>query len=155
MSRVVAHVRRSHQTTLWHCHFHNSLALFASFFRSFSAFPGPSQVDLDCFYVAVERGLDPSLRGVPCAVVQYNPFGDLSSRPFSDDRRLNASNGSIIALSYEAKAQGVKRTMRGDDARKICPEIQLVQVVHVTFCRMAAAAQAHASFGLTELLAIA
>lgn len=29
--------------------------------------------------------------------------------------------------SYEARAHGVKRNMRGDDARKACPDIQLVQ----------------------------
>lgn len=30
--------------------------------------------------------------------------------------------------SYEARASGVKRNMRGDQARAACPEIQLVQV---------------------------
>ena len=31
-------------------------------------------IDLDCFYCACERHLEPSLAGVPIAVVQYNPF---------------------------------------------------------------------------------
>ena len=48
-------------------------------------------VDLDAFYVQVERHQDPSLVGQPCAVVQYNAW----------------EGGAIIALSYEAKALGV------------------------------------------------
>ena len=36
-------------------------------------------VDLDCFYCACERALDPSLNGVPLAVLQYNPFQGSSS----------------------------------------------------------------------------
>ena len=35
-------------------------------------------IDLDCFYCACERHLEPSLVGVPIAVVQYNPFENLS-----------------------------------------------------------------------------
>ena len=37
----------------------------------------------------------------------------------------------IIAVSYEARAAGVTRQMRGDDARKVCPSIRLVQVPEV------------------------
>ena len=42
--------------------------------------------------------------------------------------RHHASNGSIIAVSYEARARGVTRIMRGDQARAACPDIILVQV---------------------------
>jgi len=69
-------------------------------------------VDLDCFYVQVERKKNPELRGVPCAVVQYNKW----------------QGGGIIALSYEAKAAGVKRSMRGKEAKTCCPDIRLVTV---------------------------
>ena len=69
-------------------------------------------VDLDAFYVQVERHQDPSLVGQPCAVVQYNAW----------------EGGAIIALSYEAKALGVRRNMRGDEARRLCPTIRLVTV---------------------------
>jgi len=56
--------------------------------------------------------MNPELLKVPCAVVQYNKF----------------QGGGIIALSYEAKARGVRRSMRGNDARVVCPDIRLVTV---------------------------
>ncbi|VFQ97316.1 unnamed protein product [Cuscuta campestris] len=71
-----------------------------------------AHVDLDCFYVQVEQRKQPSLRGQPTAVVQYNPW----------------KGGGLIAVSYEARKFGVKRSMRGDEAKQVCPEIQLVQV---------------------------
>ncbi|CAL0329826.1 unnamed protein product [Lupinus luteus] len=69
-------------------------------------------VDMDCFYVQVEQRKEPKLRGVPTAVVQYNSY----------------KGGGLIAVSYEARAHGVKRSMRGDEAKEACPQIQLVQV---------------------------
>ncbi|XP_020096475.1 DNA polymerase eta isoform X1 [Ananas comosus] len=71
-----------------------------------------AHVDMDCFYVQVEQRKNPELRGLPTAVVQYN----------------NWKGGGLIAVSYEARKFGVKRSMRGDEAKKVCPDIQLVQV---------------------------
>ncbi|CAN4112658.1 unnamed protein product [Withania somnifera] len=71
-----------------------------------------AHVDMDCFYVQVEQRKQPSLRGQPTAVVQYNSW----------------QGGGLIAVSYEARKSGVKRSMRGDEAKKVCPEIHLVQV---------------------------
>ncbi|WJX46856.1 DNA-directed DNA polymerase [Trifolium repens] len=71
-----------------------------------------AHVDMDCFYVQVEQRKQPCLRGLPTAVVQYNSY----------------KGGGLIAVSYEARKCGVKRSMRGDEAKKACPEIQLVQV---------------------------
>ncbi|KAI4371218.1 hypothetical protein MLD38_019481 [Melastoma candidum] len=71
-----------------------------------------AHVDLDCFYVQVEQRKRPELRGVPAAVVQYNSW----------------KGGGLIAVSYEARAYGVTRSMRGDEAKAICPNIHLVQV---------------------------
>ncbi|XP_022146569.1 DNA polymerase eta [Momordica charantia] len=71
-----------------------------------------AHVDMDCFYVQVEQRRQPHLRGLPTAVVQYNPW----------------KGGGLIAVGYEARKFGVKRSMRGDEAKKVCPEIQLIQV---------------------------
>lgn len=71
-----------------------------------------AHVDMDCFYVQVEQRKQPSLRGLPTAVVQYNSY----------------KGGGLIAVSYEARKSGVKRSMRGDEAKEACPQIQLVQV---------------------------
>ena len=77
---------------------------------------GPQPViallDMDCFYVQVEARERPDLKGRPAAVVQYNSW----------------KGGGIIAVNYEARAQGVSRNMRGDQAREKCPEIELVMV---------------------------
>lgn len=44
-------------------------------------------------------------------LVQYNPFGDLNTLLPEDNRIFNDSDGSIIAVSYEARAHGVKRCL--------------------------------------------
>ncbi|PON48008.1 hypothetical protein TorRG33x02_321710, partial [Trema orientale] len=59
-----------------------------------------------------EQRKQPNLRGLPTAVVQYNEW----------------KGGALIAVSYEARGHGVKRSMRGHEAKQVCPEIQLVQV---------------------------
>ncbi|KAM7500403.1 hypothetical protein LguiA_024817 [Lonicera macranthoides] len=71
-----------------------------------------AHVDMDCFYVQVEQRKQPNLRGLPTAVVQYNSW----------------KGGGLIAVSYEARKFGVKRSMRGDEAKQVCPQIQLVKV---------------------------
>lgn len=72
-------------------------------------------VDMDCFYVQVEQRLNPSLKGKPCVVVQYKTW----------------KGGGIIAVGYEARAFGVTRNMWGDEAKKKCPDVQLVRVPEV------------------------
>uniref|UniRef100_A0A2S2N6C2 DNA polymerase eta n=1 Tax=Schizaphis graminum TaxID=13262 RepID=A0A2S2N6C2_SCHGA len=69
-------------------------------------------VDMDCFYCQVEVQHDQSLIGKPVAVVQYNSW----------------RGGGIIAVNYEARAKGVNRHMRGDDAVQACPDLNLVRV---------------------------
>ncbi|TYI28777.1 hypothetical protein ES332_A05G268800v1 [Gossypium tomentosum] len=71
-----------------------------------------AHVDMDCFYVQVEQRKQPQLRGLPTAVVQYNEW----------------KGGALIAVSYEARKFGIKRSMRGEEAKEVCPQVQLVQV---------------------------
>ena len=87
-------------------------------------------IDMDCFYVAVERARDKRLHGKPCAVVQYptGQRGRRDLRPEDDRWRTGGAMGGIIAVSYEARAKGVMRQMSGHEAMKVCPEIILVQV---------------------------
>jgi DNA polymerase iota len=62
-------------------------------------------IDLDAFYLSVERLLNPALNGVPVGVVQK----------------------SILATSsYEARAVGVGKLMSVRRAREICPDLVLV-----------------------------
>ncbi|XP_050087867.1 DNA polymerase eta [Anopheles aquasalis] len=72
-------------------------------------------VDMDCFYCQVEEKRNPEISGKPIAVVQYNPW----------------QGGGIIAVNYPARAKGVTRHMRGDEAKQHCPEIELPQVPNV------------------------
>uniref|UniRef100_A0A8D3BGB8 DNA polymerase eta n=1 Tax=Scophthalmus maximus TaxID=52904 RepID=A0A8D3BGB8_SCOMX len=69
-------------------------------------------VDMDCFYVQVEQRLNPALSGTPCVVAQYKTW----------------KGGGIIAVSYEARAHGVTRNMWVDDAKKLCPNLQVARV---------------------------
>jgi nucleotidyltransferase/DNA polymerase involved in DNA repair len=98
--------------------------------------------DLDAFYVACERELNPFLLlHQPVAVSQYNPHGTLTETHSSQvDQRIVAKpphdansrkadgNGSMIAVSYEARAAGVQRGDRGRDAIQKCPHLYIVQV---------------------------
>ncbi|KAM0952150.1 putative DNA-directed DNA polymerase [Dioscorea sansibarensis] len=84
-----------------------------------------AHVDMDCFYVqefgenpktntmfGFMQRKKPELRGLPTAVVQYNAW----------------KGGCLIAVGYEARKFGVKRSMRGDEAKEVCPDIQLILV---------------------------
>jgi DNA polymerase-4 len=61
--------------------------------------------DLDAFFASVEQRDDPSLRGRPVIV----------------------GGGVVLAASYEAKACGVRTAMGGAQARRLCPQVVVVE----------------------------
>ena len=70
-------------------------------------------VDLNSYFASVEQEVRPELRGRPVAVVP-----------------MMADTTVCIAASYEAKAFGVKTGTMVADARRMCPEIVLVEGRH-------------------------
>ncbi|KAH8372355.1 hypothetical protein KR093_011193 [Drosophila rubida] len=72
-------------------------------------------VDMDCFFCQVEVKQQPEYQGKPLAVVQYNAW----------------RGGGIIAVNYAARAKGVTRHMRGDEAKELCHDIILCRVPNI------------------------
>ena len=70
-------------------------------------------VDLNSYFASVEQEVRPELRGCPIAVVP-----------------MMADTTVCIAASYEAKAFGVKTGTVVGDAKRMCPDITLVEARH-------------------------
>jgi len=73
-------------------------------------------IDLNSFFASVEQQLHPEYRNKPTGVVP-----------------TMADTTSLIAASYEAKALGIKTGTRVSDAKRICPDIILVNGDHATY----------------------
>ena len=73
-------------------------------------------IDLNSFFASVEQQLHPEYRGKPTGVVP-----------------TMADTTSLIAASYEAKALGIKTGTRVSEAKRICPDIILVNGNHSSY----------------------
>ena len=67
-------------------------------------------VDMNSFFASVEQQANPSLRGKPIGVSPYHH-----------------TNSCLIGTSKEAKAMGIKNGIPLYKARKICPEIIVIE----------------------------
>jgi len=68
-------------------------------------------IDLDCFFVSVERALKPELNNQP-VIVSGNPEG----------------RGVVASASYEARSSGVRSGMPIQKAKKLCPQAIILPV---------------------------
>ena len=73
-------------------------------------------IDLNSFFASVEQQLHPEYRGKPLGVC-----GTM------------ADTGALIAASYEAKALGIYTLTKVGEAKKICPDIILVNGSHSVY----------------------
>jgi DNA polymerase-4 len=73
-------------------------------------------IDLNSFFASVEQQIHPEYRGKPLGVC-----GTM------------ADTGALIAASYEAKALGIHTLTKVGEAKRICPEIILVDGSHSVY----------------------
>jgi DNA polymerase-4 len=75
-------------------------------------------IDLNSFFASVEQQIHPEFRDRPLAVVP-----------------TMADTTCCIAASYEAKALGIKTGTQVGEAKRICPEIVLVEGNHTEYAK--------------------
>lgn len=71
-------------------------------------------IDGDCFFAACEVARNPKLKGKPVVI--------------------GKERGIVCAMTYEAKALGIKRCMTIREARKVCPQVVVMESDHETYC---------------------
>ncbi len=67
-------------------------------------------LDMNSFFASVEKQVQPSIRDIPVGITPYT--GD---------------TGCIIAACYQAKDFGVKTGCRVGEAKKLCPDIKIIE----------------------------
>lgn len=67
-------------------------------------------LDMNAFFASVEQQVQPKLRGKPIGIAPYT-----------------GNTGCVIAKSYEAKAFGIKTGTLVGEARKLCPQIIILE----------------------------
>jgi len=72
-----------------------------------------AHLDADAFFASVEQAIHPELKGKPVIT--------------------GKERGIVAALSYEAKAKGVKRGMRLFEVKKICPDCIILPSDYETY----------------------
>jgi DNA polymerase-4 len=76
-------------------------------------------VDFNAYFASVEQQLRPELRGLPVGVVP-----------------VMAETSSCIATSYEAKRFGIKTGTGVREARRLCPNISIIQARPEVYVQM-------------------
>ncbi|HBY20109.1 MAG: hypothetical protein A2Y24_08950 [Clostridiales bacterium GWE2_32_10] len=71
-------------------------------------------IDINSFFASCEQVVDKNMRGKPIAVVSS----------------IEGRNAILLAVSYEAKACGIKRTMSIREAKNLCPGLNLKVANH-------------------------
>lgn len=73
-------------------------------------------LDMNSFFTSCEQQLSPNLQGKPIVVAPYT--GD---------------SGCCIAVSYEAKALGVKTGLGVGETKKLCPEVKIIEARPIVY----------------------
>ncbi len=76
-------------------------------------------IDFDAFFAHVEKQIDPALHGRPVAVTP-----------------MPSRYSGVIAACYQAKARGVKRGMKCDEAEALCPDIVFRHARHDVYVKL-------------------
>ena len=77
-------------------------------------------VDMDAFFVEVERLTDPTLVGVPVVVGS------------------DASRGVVASVSYEAREFGVRSAMPMEMAKRMCDGLRIIPASHGRYSEISA-----------------
>ena len=77
-------------------------------------------IDMNCFFASCEIAVNDDLKGLPIVIAHNDPL----------DR------GLIVSPSYEARAFGIKTTMHVKDAKRLCPEVVIVEPTYDLYQEM-------------------